>query len=71
MAQMLELSKSFTMCCNYAPWSQGKHIENEWKNRSFLQRNKTTKKNLMEILEVKKYKIEKLTIYELNSIVKT
>ena len=62
MAQMLE-SKSFIMFCNYAPWSQGKHIENEWKNRSFLQRNKTIKKDLMEILEEKKYKIEKLTMW--------
>ena len=62
MAQMLE-SKSFIMCYNYAPWSQGKHIENEWKNRGVLQRNKNIKKNLMEILEVKKYELEKLTIW--------
>ena len=62
MAQMLEL-KSFIMCCNYAPWSQCKHIENKWKNRSFLQRNKNIKKNLMEILEVKKYELEKLIVW--------
>ena len=61
MAQMLE-SKSFIMFCNYAPWIQGKHIANKWKN-SFLQRNKNIKKNLMEILEVKKYEIENLTVW--------